>query len=53
MQNFFSANITADDPNEMVARGMYCVGQFGQYAENCALCISCETRLSMLPQRTG
>merc|ERR1712013_75289 len=38
-QKIFSANITADDPNEMIARGKYCLGQFGQYAENCALLV--------------
>merc|ERR1712019_59825 len=35
----FSANITADDPNEMIARGKYILGQFGQYAENCAFLV--------------
>merc|ERR1712139_283205 len=35
----FSANITADDPNEMIARGKYVLGQFGPMAENCALLV--------------
>jgi ribulose-bisphosphate carboxylase large chain len=38
-QKIFSANITADDPNEMIARGKYCLSQFGQYAENCAFLV--------------
>ena len=29
------ANITADDPNEMIARGKYCLSQFGPLSENC------------------
>ena len=33
----FSANITADDPVEMIARGKYILSQFGPLAENCAL----------------
>merc|ERR1712137_1443436 len=35
----FSANITADDPNEMIARGKYILGQFGPLAENCAFLV--------------
>merc|ERR1719463_252297 len=35
----FSANITADDPNEMIARGKYVLGQFGPMAGNCALLV--------------
>merc|ERR1711988_271497 len=35
----FSANITADDPAEMVARGKYCLSQFGPMAEMCALLV--------------
>merc|ERR1712054_478423 len=35
----FSANITADDPNEMIARGKYVLSQFGPLAENCALLV--------------
>merc|ERR550514_2326944 len=35
----FSANITADDPAEMIARGKYVLGQFGPMAENCALLV--------------
>merc|ERR1712159_288473 len=35
----FSANVTADDPNEMIARGKYVLGQFGPMAENCALLV--------------
>merc|ERR1711959_746120 len=35
----FSANITADDPAEMIARGKYVLGQFGPLAENCALLV--------------
>merc|ERR1712182_164957 len=35
----FSANVTADDPNEMIARGKYVLGQFGPLAENCALLV--------------
>ncbi|CAE8683950.1 unnamed protein product, partial [Polarella glacialis] len=31
----FSANITADDPNEMIARGKYVLSQFGPLGENC------------------
>ena len=33
----FSANITADDPEEMIARGKYILSQFGPLSENCAL----------------
>ncbi|CAE8723897.1 unnamed protein product, partial [Polarella glacialis] len=29
----FSANITADDPNEMIARGKYVLSQFGYYID--------------------
>merc|ERR1711972_16897 len=35
----FSANITADDPAEMVARGKYALSQFGPLAENCAFLV--------------
>merc|ERR1712039_1130331 len=35
----FSANITADDPAEMVARGKYCLSQFGPLAENTAFLV--------------
>merc|ERR1712149_118626 len=35
----FSANITADDPAEMVARGKYVLSQFGPLAENCAFLV--------------
>ena len=35
----FSANITADDPNETIARGKYCLSQFGPLSENCAFLI--------------
>ena len=35
----FSANITADDPNEMIARGKYCMSQFGPLSENCAFLV--------------
>merc|ERR1712151_1402118 len=35
----FSANITADDPNEMIARGKYVLGQFGPIAENIAFLV--------------
>merc|ERR1719159_368756 len=35
----FSANITADDPNEMIARGKYILGQMGPMAENCAFLV--------------
>ncbi|KAL9139347.1 rubisco, partial [Amphidinium carterae] len=35
----FSANITADDPAEMIARGKYCLSQFGPLAENCAFLV--------------
>eukprot|EP00413_Alexandrium_margalefii_P050024 CAMPEP_0204610778 /NCGR_PEP_ID=MMETSP0661-20131031/61682_1 /ASSEMBLY_ACC=CAM_ASM_000606 /TAXON_ID=109239 /ORGANISM="Alexandrium margalefi, Strain AMGDE01CS-322" /LENGTH=647 /DNA_ID=CAMNT_0051622603 /DNA_START=89 /DNA_END=2032 /DNA_ORIENTATION=+ len=35
----FSANITADDPAEMVARGKYVLSQFGPMAENCAFLV--------------
>merc|ERR1719428_1563512 len=35
----FSANITADDPNEMIARGKYVLSQFGPLAENCAFLV--------------
>ena len=30
----FSANITADDPAEMIARGKYVMSQFGPLSEN-------------------
>merc|ERR1712224_617821 len=33
-QKLFSANITADDPAEMIARGKYVLGQFGPLAES-------------------
>merc|ERR1719330_1164547 len=35
----FSANITADDPAEMIARGKYVLSQFGPLAECCALLV--------------
>merc|ERR1711972_684551 len=35
----FSANITADDPAEMIARGKYCMSQFGPLAENTAFLV--------------
>merc|ERR1712066_1106402 len=35
----FSANITADDPAEMVSRGKYVMSQFGPLAENCAFLV--------------
>merc|ERR1712151_995674 len=35
----FSANITADDPNEMIARGKFVLGQFGPIAENIAFLV--------------
>ena len=35
----FSANITADDPAEMVARGQYCLSQFGPLSECCAFLV--------------
>ncbi|CAE8680658.1 unnamed protein product, partial [Polarella glacialis] len=33
------ANITADDPNEMIARGKYVLSQFGPLGENCAFLV--------------
>jgi hypothetical protein len=36
---FFSANITADDPVEMVARGKYVLSQFGPLGEICAFLV--------------
>ncbi len=35
----FSANITADDPAEMIARGEYILETFGEYAENVAFLV--------------
>ena len=35
----FSANITADDPEEMIARGKYVLSQFGPLSENCAFLV--------------
>merc|ERR1711933_631045 len=35
----FSANITADDPVEMVSRGKYVLSQFGPLSENCAFLV--------------
>ena len=35
----FSANITADDPAEMIARGKYVLSQFGPLGENTAFLI--------------
>ena len=35
----FSANITADDPGEMIARGKYILSQFGPLSENCAFLV--------------
>ena len=36
----FSANITADDPNEMIARGKYVLSQFSPLSENCAFLVA-------------
>merc|ERR1712139_342684 len=38
-QKLFSANITADDPAEMIARGKYVLAQFGPMAELTALLV--------------
>eukprot|EP00933_Yihiella_yeosuensis_P031617 TRINITY_DN251_c0_g1_i12.p1 TRINITY_DN251_c0_g1~~TRINITY_DN251_c0_g1_i12.p1 ORF type:complete len:793 (-),score=239.88 TRINITY_DN251_c0_g1_i12:372-2675(-) len=38
-QKLFSANITADDPAEMIARGKYVMSQFGPLSENCAFLV--------------
>merc|ERR1712178_219904 len=35
----FSANITADDPAEMIARGKYAMSQFGPLSECCAFLV--------------
>jgi ribulose-bisphosphate carboxylase large chain len=35
----FSANITADDHYEMLARGEYILGQFGEFADQCAFLV--------------
>jgi len=35
----FSANITADDPFEMIARGEYILETFGEYSENVAFLV--------------
>eukprot|EP00969_Alexandrium_andersonii_P172509 7625780-Alexandrium_andersonii.AAC.1 len=35
----FSANTTADDPNEVIARGKYALSQFGPLSEHCALLV--------------
>lgn len=35
----FSANITADDPFEMIARGEYILKEFGEFAENVAFLV--------------
>merc|ERR1719399_1587291 len=35
----FSANITADDPAEMIARGKYVLSQFGPLSECCAFLV--------------
>jgi len=35
----FSCNITADDPNEMIARANYAISQFGTVVENCAFLV--------------
>ena len=35
----FSANIIADDPAEMIARGKYILSQFGPLAENCVFLV--------------
>ena len=35
----FSANITADSHDEMIARGEYILGQFGEYADHCAFLV--------------
>ena len=39
ISKLFSANITADDPAEMIARGKYIMSQFGPLAENCAFLV--------------
>merc|ERR1712170_65961 len=39
VSKLFSANITADDPAEMVSRGKYVMSQFGPLAENCAFLV--------------
>ena len=36
ISKLFSANITADDPAEMIARGKYILSKFGLLAEDCA-----------------
>jgi ribulose-bisphosphate carboxylase large chain len=35
----FSANITADDPFEMIARGEYILGEFGEFASHVAFLV--------------
>jgi ribulose-bisphosphate carboxylase large chain len=35
----FSANITADDPNGMIARGKFVLSQFGPLGESCAFLV--------------
>ncbi len=35
----FSANITADDHYEMLARGEFILGQFGEFADQCAFLV--------------
>jgi ribulose-bisphosphate carboxylase large chain len=35
----FSANITADNPAEMIARGKYCLSQIGPLGECCAFLV--------------
>ena len=35
----FSANITADSHDEMIARGEYILGQFGEHANHCAFLV--------------
>merc|ERR1719437_221731 len=39
MSKLFSANITADDPAEMIARGKYVLSQFGPLGENTAFLV--------------
>ena len=36
ISKLISANITADDPAEMIARGKYILSQLGPLAESCA-----------------
>eukprot|EP00435_Cladocopium_sp_Y103_P055948 s2072_g18.t1 len=43
----FSANITADDPEEMIARGKYIMSQFGPLSENCCILRLGQERLNV------